>query len=211
MSDTLVIDTHTNSMRVVEKDYTIEEYKQQGRWPFDYIAGKGLVRVVNDHANKLGRSVVGLEIGVCKAENIVHFLENCDKIEKIYCMDPYMPYMDWTGPVTQETVNEHKRIALKNLESWMDKIDFTVATSTDSVSRFADEFFDYIFIDGDHSYEATKQDIRNYYSKVKKGGIFAGHDINLPEVARAAIEFCQEIGIKEIRTTETNVWFWEKP
>lgn len=211
MSDTLIIDTGTNSMRKVERDYTIAEYKQQGRWPFDYIAGKGLVGVVNAHAEKLGRSVVGLEIGVCKGENIVHFLENCDKIEKIHCMDPYLPYTDWTGPVTQETVNEHMRIALLNFEPWKDKIDFTQSTSTSMASKYQDEFFDYIFIDGDHSYEATKEDIRNYYSKIKKGGIFAGHDINLPEVARAAIEFCQEIGIREIKTTEINVWFWEKP
>ena len=36
---------------------------------------------------------------------------------------------------------------------------------------------DFLFIDGDHSYEGVKQDYELYSPLVKKGGIIAFHDI----------------------------------
>jgi predicted O-methyltransferase YrrM len=36
---------------------------------------------------------------------------------------------------------------------------------------------DFLFIDGDHSYEGVKKDFEIYSSLVRKGGIIAFHDI----------------------------------
>jgi len=36
--------------------------------------------------------------------------------------------------------------------------------------------FDFIFIDGDHSYDSCKEDINMWLPKIKQGGIIAGHD-----------------------------------
>lgn len=35
---------------------------------------------------------------------------------------------------------------------------------------------DLLFIDGDHSYEQCKRDIKNYWPKLKKDGVLLGHD-----------------------------------
>lgn len=43
-------------------------------------------------------------------------------------------------------------------------------------NKFKDDFFDFIFIDGNHEYEYVKSDLSNFYPKLKSGGIFAGHD-----------------------------------
>jgi hypothetical protein len=41
---------------------------------------------------------------------------------------------------------------------------------------FEDDYFDFIYIDADHTYEAVKSDLESWYPKLKKGGIMSGHD-----------------------------------
>lgn len=48
--------------------------------------------------------------------------------------------------------------------------------SIDACYKFESNFFDFIYLDADHSYKAIKKDIENWYEKLKPGGILAGHD-----------------------------------
>ena len=48
--------------------------------------------------------------------------------------------------------------------------------SFDVVKEFPDEFFDFIFIDADHTYEGISRDLVDWWPKMKKGGAFTGHD-----------------------------------
>ena len=55
---------------------------------------------------------------------------------------------------------------------------------------------DFLFIDGDHSYEGVKKDFEMYSSFVKKGAIVAFHDIapnGLPELTGGVPKFWKEI------------------
>jgi len=51
-----------------------------------------------------------------------------------------------------------------------------IMNSSDAAAIVADGYFDLIFIDGDHSYASTKEDIQLWMSKVRIGGILCGHD-----------------------------------
>lgn len=48
--------------------------------------------------------------------------------------------------------------------------------STEAASDFSVNYFDWIYIDTDHSYETTRDELRLYAPKVKQKGIIAGHD-----------------------------------
>jgi hypothetical protein len=48
--------------------------------------------------------------------------------------------------------------------------------SFDAVKDFPDEYFDLIFIDADHTYPGISRDLVDWWPKVKKGGVFCGHD-----------------------------------
>jgi hypothetical protein len=50
------------------------------------------------------------------------------------------------------------------------------AASADAVKGFADDYFDWIYIDGNHLYEFVKQDLELFYPKVKAGGYITGDD-----------------------------------
>lgn len=70
--------------------------------------------------------------------------------------------------------------------------------STDILEKKDDRMFDWVYIDTDHSYETTAKELELCRTKVKKGGIIAGHDyvtgfwnLNLRYgVIEAVHEFC---------------------
>lgn len=70
--------------------------------------------------------------------------------------------------------------------------------STDFADHFPDSYFDWIYIDTDHTYQTTKSELLLYKDKMKPGGIIAGHDFvkgNMTSqlrygVKEAVYEFC---------------------
>jgi len=48
--------------------------------------------------------------------------------------------------------------------------------SDDILPGINDEYFDWVYIDGNHQYEFVLSDLRHCLSKVKAGGIIAGDD-----------------------------------
>ena len=65
---------------------------------------------------------------------------------------------------------------------WEKKQSFEVQLIRDfshnAVEKFENNYFDYIYLDADHSYEATWSDMQRWWPKVKSGGILGGHDYN---------------------------------
>ena len=62
-------------------------------------------------------------------------------------------------------------------------------TSHQAAERYDNETLDFVFIDGDHSYDIVRKDIELWLPKVKKAGTIAGHDyFNAPDVRRAVHE-----------------------
>jgi hypothetical protein len=51
--------------------------------------------------------------------------------------------------------------------------------SVDVAKTYEDESLDFCYIDADHSYDHVKADFESWYPKVRKGGLFMGHDYGL--------------------------------
>jgi predicted O-methyltransferase YrrM len=75
---------------------------------------------------------------------------------------------------------------IENTDLW--GINLLCKSSEKASKEFPKNFFDFIYIDGDHSYKSVKQDISLWIGKLKKNGIMAGHDYNWPGVKQAVDE-----------------------
>lgn len=79
-------------------------------------------------------------------------------------------------------------------------IQMHIGYSTDCAFHFEDGYFDWIYIDTNHSYQTTFAELRAYAPKMKPGGIMAGHDFINGNwistlrygVREAVYEFCVE-------------------
>jgi SAM-dependent methyltransferase len=166
-------------------------------------SGYGLGAMIRDMVNP-----VGLEIG-CDIGDTSNFLLDSNPTLDLTSIDPYENYVDWNGNHLAGREEMYYNV-LKRLDGYSNRFELIRRTSDDAVDLFVDEYFDVIFIDGLHTYEQLTKDCANYYSKLKPGGIFAGHDFTAIEgVNRAAKEFAAQVG-KEILLTEKDVWYWIK-
>lgn len=61
-------------------------------------------------------------------------------------------------------------------------------SSENGSKLYEDESLDFVFIDAGHSYEDVSLDLKLWYPKVKKGGVFAGHDYPAWEGVKIAVD-----------------------
>ncbi len=78
------------------------------------------------------------------------------------------------------------------------QVEIHTGLSTTVVDDFNDNYFDWVYIDTDHSYATTKAELEKYSRKMKPAGIMAGHDFITGNwngsvkygVIEAVYEFC---------------------
>lgn len=213
MSDTITFNTESNEY--IKQESHVDPWahlevdawvQKQVEWGEANPSGRGLI----PYLQKLGTDLVGAEIGICLGVTSELILSNKDiNISTYYAVDNYPTYIDWNGlPITAERQDRIKANAHKRLQSFKE-IQFWYVDSELFSNKIEDESLDFIFIDADHSYEGALKDFKQLWSKVKKGGIFAGHDLNLPGVNKAIREFFGEKITKVIPLVD-NAWLYYK-
>jgi hypothetical protein len=122
-----------------------------------------------------------VEIGIWKGEFSKKILEIVDPIE-FHLIDPWKLYDD---PVHQNSLYG-KNIDQNTLDLIFqsthklflnyDNIFIHRDFSKNALKKFNDDYFDWIYIDGDHAYSSILNDLELSYQKIKKDGIICGDD-----------------------------------
>lgn len=155
-------------------------YRLSNNW-FDHI----------DVSNYSNKQINYLEIGTFYGANILSVANTYGLHDdsKLYCIDPWEDYDDYP-----EYKNEQKKIYesfIYNIENsgLKDKIVINRGYSNLEIPKFSDEFFDIIYIDGNHNPEYVLEDAVLSFRKLKKNGIMIFDDYGWggPDLAQRGI------------------------
>ncbi|UCD80007.1 MAG: class I SAM-dependent methyltransferase [Desulfobacterales bacterium] len=169
-------------LRTIKK---ISGAQRLSRWvDFAYEGCSGLIRPFQIRAEifqllksleKLTPKVV-LEIGTAIGGNLFLFCRMAAEDACIISID--LPggrygegYPLWRAPL-------YKMFPAKNQKLHLIRADSHKVSTLQEVKRILnDQKIDFLFIDGDHTYEGVKQDFEMYQPLVKNGGLIAFHDV----------------------------------
>ncbi|MDH5608014.1 MAG: class I SAM-dependent methyltransferase [Cyclobacteriaceae bacterium] len=132
------------------------------------------------------------EIGVAQGEFSDAIIEICHP-SKLHLVDVW--HSERYHISNQEKITSRHKTAVQN-----GQLEFNIGLSTEVVHSFQDHYFDWIYLDTDHSYALTKQELKLYQHKIKPGGMICGHDyisgnwkgLKRYGVIEAVHEFCIE-------------------
>ncbi len=104
---------------------------------------------------------------------------------------------DFHGVMTQQDQDASYYHTLGVVKFAKDRANVIRDNSVTASKLFEDKSLDFVFLDADHTYEAIKEDISVWSSKVKPGGWLCGHDYENNDypawgVEKAVKEFCIE-------------------
>lgn len=154
------------------------------------------------------RAVI-IELGVAEGVFSEQLLQH-DKEPTVWSIDR------WAGDRAHDH-NEYMR-ARARLDPYFPRSIVVTKTFHEALSGFSDEFADMIYVDGyAHTGQENGSTLHEWWPKVKRGGILAGHDYDLrwPETVKAVDHFASAYGltinILKERVTQYNSWWVVKP
>ena len=155
-----------------------------------------------------------VEIGSWKGRSVSFLgveIKNQNKNIEVFCVDTWAGSIDHTDFDTIIPSDIYDAF-IKNIEPIEDIITPMKMTSLEGSSQFPDYTFDMIFIDASHLYENVLDDMNAWFPKLRKGGLFAGHDYGTWDgVTKAVDKWVKDHDIKNLNTDGAeHTWFFYK-
>lgn len=127
---------------------------------------------------------VAVEVGVHRGDFAKILLEQWPKTIHYMGVDPWgcpRGYEDQVQYLWGDKDREaDKRQAWEVVSGYNERATMWQYESLDAAKRLRDDSLLFVYLDGDHRYEAVKADIEAWFPKLKPGGILAGLDWMCP-------------------------------
>jgi len=144
----------------------------------------------------------GAELGVWYGQTYFRMLSHMPELTLIG-VDKWMPeYHDFAHHKNQ---TENRAEVYRNKGAFGDRAVIMEMDMTEAARQIPDGSLDFIFIDGDHSYEGCRNDILTWLPKIKETGWITGHDFNFPGVNQAVRELLELVACPDFDDT------WARP
>lgn len=194
------------SKAIDEIDKKEEKFSADASWMYY----PEIVKLIKQIKPLAGKKLQGAEIGVLYGGNTEWLLENTspDLVEKVYGIDPYKK--EFFGDAAFAEVLYLK--TQKKLQKFGKRCELMRLSSEAALSNFPAQTLDFVFIDGDHSYEAVHKDLK-WLEKVRPGGLLIGDDYHTSSagVIKAVDELCKKHHYTLNRAgNDGRIWWIEK-
>ena len=174
--------------KLVDMDNRVPKYPLQPKHFANLKAVSNRVELLQ----LMPKKAVVAELGVNKGDFSEKILEITDAA-KLHLVDAWDSKRYHTG-LKLDIENRFKNYFDQGM------LEINYGYSTEVVIDFPDNYFDWIYIDTEHTYHTTIAELNAYESKMKKGGIIAGHDFVMGNwkgltrygVIEAVYEFCNK-------------------
>lgn len=135
------------------------------------------------------KSINYLEIGCLHGANLLSVMETYAQYResKAYAVDPWEDYEDYAEYQGLQTTNYD--LFLNNIEPYKNKIEVVRDYSHNVLHKFDDEFFDIVYIDGNHEPEYVLEDAVLTFRKVKQQGYIVFDDYGWCDVSKGIDAF----------------------
>lgn len=149
--------------------------------------------------NLIPKNSICCEVGVFEG-SFSNIIINTVNPEKFYMVDLFQGNMvsgDKNGNNMKEISLDESYKNLKEKYYNNNKVTIFKGTSEQFYKSIPEGHLDFIYIDGDHSYEGVRLDLQYARSRVKKNGIISGHDYTFmfPGVVSAVKEFLKQYSL----------------
>ncbi len=93
---------------------------------------------------------------------------------KLHCIDPWKVYRKYEDIKEEKVFTERFEHTKKLLKPY--NCNIIRKSSTGALKDFAPRSLDFVYIDGNHTFDYVTEDLNGWSKIVKKGGIISGHD-----------------------------------
>jgi len=132
-------------------------------------------------ANESGANESAVEVGTFSGENAVVMAQY---FKSVVTVDPWANGYDKDDHASNADMAEVEKKYFERTKD-LKNISHLKLTSLEASGKFEDASLDFVYLDGDHQTDAVVADIDAWKPKIRKGGILAGHDINVEKVHNA--------------------------
>jgi hypothetical protein len=129
------------------------------------------------------------EVGVLKGDyaNLI----SLQPISKLHLIDPWISIVDiphrWHA-VPQDIMDEYKSEVHERFTK-NESVEIVEKYSADAVLDFEADYFNWIYLDANHTYSFVIEHIRNWWGKLKTGGYICGNAYIDNPIARNVLDF----------------------